>query len=156
MGLRPGLDDPAPDVAGDQVVGLVLNDQIRRRQQLQPPGHGLHRAHGDLPALQPVARGDHIGLQPPGPHGAGELLDQLSPVGQHQHPPALAGRALDDGADGLALARTGGHDGTDPAVDLEGGAEVGQQLLLVVAQDDRGHRMTTGLALGQGLASAMF
>ena len=41
----PGLDDLAPDVAGHQVVGLVLNDQIRRRQLLQPPGHGLHRAH---------------------------------------------------------------------------------------------------------------
>ena len=39
-------------------------------------------------------------------------------MGKHQHPPALAGRPLDDGADGLALARTGGHDRTDPAVEL--------------------------------------
>ena len=123
------------------MVGLVLNDQIRRRQLLQPPGHGLHRAHRHLPALQPVARGDHVGLQPPGPHNAGELLDQLGPVGQHQHPPALAGSALDDGADGLALAGTGGHHGADPPVDFEGGAEVGQQLLLVVAQDDRSHKV---------------
>ena len=82
-----------------------------------------------------------------------ELLDQLGPVGQHQHPPALAGRALDDGADGLALARTGGHDGADPAVDLEGGAEIGQQLLLVVAQDDRGHQ--DHRRSGQGLAAGL-
>ena len=139
MGAWPGLDDPAPDVAGHQVVGLVLNDQIWRRQQFEPPGDGLHRAHRHLPALQRVARSDYIGLKPPGPHCAGELLDQLSPVGKHQHPPALAGRAAGDGADGLALARTGGHDRTDPAVELEGGAEIGQQLLLVVAQDDRNH-----------------
>ena len=139
MGAWPGLDDPAPDVAGHQVVGLVLNDQIRRRQGFKPPDHGLHRAHRHLPPLDPVAGGDHIGLQAPGPHCAGELLDQLSPMGKHQHPPALAGRAAGDGADGLALARTGGHDRTDPAVELEGGAEIGQQLLLVVAQDDRGH-----------------
>lgn len=140
MGIRPGLDDPAPDVAGDQVVGLVLNDQIWPWQLLQPPGHGLYRAHGDLPALQPEAGADDIGFQSPGAHGAGELLDQLSPVGEHQHLPALAGCALDDGTDGLALTCTGGHDRTDPAVDLEGCAEVGQELLLVVAQDDRGHQ----------------
>ena len=30
MRLWPGVDDPAPDVAGHQVMGLVLNDQIRR------------------------------------------------------------------------------------------------------------------------------
>ena len=71
MGAWPGLDDPAPDVAGDQVVGLVLNDQIRRRQQFKPPGHGLHRAHRHLPALQRVAWSDYIGLQAPGPDGAG-------------------------------------------------------------------------------------
>ena len=29
MRLWPGVDDPAPDVAGHQVMGLVLNDQIR-------------------------------------------------------------------------------------------------------------------------------
>lgn len=74
-------------------------------------------------------------------------------MGQQQHPPALAGRALDDGADGLALARTGGHDGTDPAVDLEGGAEIGQQLLLVVAQGDRGHQDHRGS--GQELATGL-
>ena len=99
----------------------------------------MHRAHRHLPALQRAARSDYIGLKPPGPHGAGELVDQLGPVGEHQHPPALAGRAAGDGADGLALARTGGHDRTDPAVDLEGSAEIGQQLLLVVTQNDWSH-----------------
>jgi hypothetical protein len=67
------------------------------------------------------------------------LLDQLSPVGQHQHPPALAGSAAGDRADRLALAGAGGHHGTHPSVGLEGGAEIGEQVLLVVAQDDLGH-----------------
>ena len=121
------------------MVGLVLNDQIRYRQLLQPPDHGLHGAHRHLPALQLVAGRDDAWLQAPGLHRAGELVDQLGPVGEHQHPPALARCALHDGADGLALARTGGHDGADAPVSLEGSAEVTQQLLLVSAQDDRGH-----------------
>ena len=83
-----------------------------------------------------MAGGDHIGLQPPGPNGARELLDQLGPVGQHQHLSALAGSALHDGADGLAFARAGGHHGADPPVGLEGRAEIGQQLQLVVTQND--------------------
>ena len=155
VGLRPGVDDAAPDIASHQVVGLVLNDQIRRWQLLQPSGHGLHRAHRHLPALHPVARGDHVGLLPPGPHGAGELLDQLGPMGQHQHPPALAGSTLHNRADRLALAGAGGHHGADPAMDLEGSAEIGQQLQLVVAQDDRSHGRDSRLCTEQA-GSAVF
>jgi hypothetical protein len=76
-------------------------------------------------------------------------------VGEHQHPPALACSTLNDGADGLTLARTGGHHGADPPVVFEGGAEVGQQLLLVVAQDDRGHGHDDRLCAEQR-GSAMF
>ncbi len=83
--------------------------------------------------------GDQVGLQAPRPHRGAELLDQLGPVGQHQHPPALAGRAAGDRADRLALAGAGGHHGTDPPMGFECSAEVGQELELVVAQDDLGH-----------------
>ena len=110
---------------------------------------------GDGLALQRLARGDHIGLQSPSANGGRELLDQLGPVGQHKYPPALGRCTLNDRADGLPLAGAGGHDGADPAVDLEGRAEIFQQLPLVVAQEDRGHGMAAGLALSR-VISAMF
>ena len=57
-------------------------------------------------------------------------------MGEHQHPPALGGGALGNGADDLALAGAGGQDGADPAVGFKGTAETCEQLQLVVAQHD--------------------
>ena len=40
------------------MVGLVLNDQIRRLELLEPAGDGLHRTDGHLAALEWVAGRD--------------------------------------------------------------------------------------------------